>query len=173
MILLITHSSCSQRCAPAIEAVCRRPVHSCETLSDAVRHLRGTEVDLLVIDETVLNASPRTEEAVLENAGGAGIVILNFALTSAPRVAREAKAALRRVLADRERAVTAVAAALRGDIGTEVTGLMLATELALNSTNVPPELRPRLQVITKLARHLASKLSSASDLGARQHCATV
>jgi hypothetical protein len=122
----------------------------------AMAQLRQAEYALIVTEESLAAANPEATDLLYSNATATPVLEINFALTSAARVARQVRAALVRRAQDRARAERAAAAQLQGELNAALTGLLLESELALRSAT--SEQQPRLRHLVALAAGLRNRL---------------
>jgi hypothetical protein len=118
----------------------------------AVRH---REFTLVLLDETLAIADPQTTERLYQ-ASTAPLLEVNFAISGAPRIVRQARAALVRRSRDFAQAHTAAAALLHSELNQTLSGLLLESELALRQAT--PEQAPKLQELVQLAGSLRDRL---------------
>jgi hypothetical protein len=97
-------------------------------------------------------------DSLLNNLGFAVPVYVNLAVSNADRVARELRLALRRNRESRLIAVRAAESQLRSEIRDAVTGIMLSTELAMRTPEMPSEALEKLTSVCQLASSIRSRL---------------
>jgi hypothetical protein len=115
------------------------------------------QADVLVIDELLLG-DPCMEE-LTECARAAAPIFINFAICGRERLIREVQMAVQRRHHDRLLAREAAQAALGNEIKGDITGILLAAQLALEHLELPPEAREKLQQILELALGLESRFA--------------
>src|SRR5204863_6960722 len=131
MILLITPSARAQDCAKALHEATGETTQVADTLRQALAHLRAQEFSAVVIDQSFLETEPDESETVLEHIGAAIPVHVNFGINSTDRVVRELRAALHRRKKEVLRARQDAQQALRNELKSTVTALLLSCEIAL------------------------------------------
>ena len=158
MILLVTTSSRAKECAAAVEQGTGHKTHLASSVPQAVSKLEAADYEGLAIDQSVLESDFRALDTLLNHCGIAMPLHVNLALHSTERVVREIQAALRR--AEKERLVAAHAAGqvLRSQLRSEVTGILLNSELALRQSSLPPEVAEKLKSVRELAEKMRSQL---------------
>jgi Flp pilus assembly protein TadB len=103
---------------------------------------------------------PAAAEAIWEYAGLAIPLQINFALSGAARLTREIRAALHRREREQTLARRAAAAAIETELKSTVAGLLLHSQLALTSSELPPPVADKLRVLADLAGSLRQQLSA-------------
>lgn len=160
MILLVTISSRAKECAAALESSSRQKVAVADSVSRALAKLQLAEYDALIIDESLVEIDDSAVDALLNHAGMAMPIYINLGLHRTERVVREVGAGLMRKYAERvgakRSAVTELQCQLRGDL----TGILLASELALRESSIPPRVADRINSVHKLAEQIRSRLEA-------------
>ncbi len=158
MILLVTSSRLGAESAACLEGALKETV----TVADSVRRagllLREGEYSAVVLDEPLAESEPEGVESLLLHTGAAVPVYVNLAVSSAARVAREVRYALRRFQEARLIALRAAESLLRSEIRDAVTGILLGTQLALQTPELPDEAEAKLRSIGVLAAQIRSRL---------------
>ncbi len=155
-ILLIAPESVAPPIAEALRHDLRAEVETTPSRRSALATLRRNEFALILIDESLATADSASADLLYQSAGGALIVELNLALSSAARVVRQARAALARRTQDLARAQAAAAATLHSELNTTLSGVLLESQLALREAT--PEQAPRLRHLVQLASELRDRL---------------
>ena len=101
------------------------------SVPQAVTRLRNAEYEALAIDQSLLEADFRALDTLLNHAGTAMPIYVNLSLHSSERVVRETQVALRRAEKEKRMALRIVERDLRNQLRSEVTGILLTSELAL------------------------------------------
>lgn len=156
MIVVITAWAGASECMAAMaHATGERPQLLAEL--DDLRESDIALADVVVIDELLLG-DPRLEEFT-QCARAATPVFINFAICGRERLMREVQMAVQRRHHDRLLALEAAESSLRSEVKSNITGILLAAQLALEHLELPPEAREKLQQISKLALGLESRLA--------------
>lgn len=159
MILLVTTSSRAKECASALEQGARQKIEVANSVSRALQKLQAREYSALVLDESLVEIDDSAVDALLNHAGMAMPIYINLGLHRTERVVREVQAGLARKHAEqigaRRSAVTELQSQLRGDL----TGILLASELALRDTSLPPGIAERIHSVQRLAEQIRSRLA--------------
>ena len=160
MILLITAAPKARDSLTALEEGTGERVQLETTLSAATRDLREQEYSAIVLDEFLLESDATEAEVVLDAAGAAIPVFLNFAISGAERMVRDVRAALRR--RERERAIAHQEAesTLRSHLNEALTGILLSSQLALNVPALPQAAEAKMRNVYQLAMNMRSSLDS-------------
>ena len=158
MLLVITPSAKARGCAQAIQQVTSEETHVAATSSQALARLRAQEYVAVLIDQAFLETEPVESDMVLENIGTAVAVHVNFAINGMDRVARELRSALHR----HQKAVQSVRQeaqrALRNELNSTITALLLSCEMALQIPNLLSEVESRMSTVRELAQEIRLKL---------------
>ncbi len=162
MILLITSSSKAQQCAAALEQGTGEHTQHTPTLKAAVKALRDREFDAVVIEQTLVDADPGDAEVVLAESGAAIPVVVNFALSNSERLVADVRTALRRRERERAQACREAEAALRSELSEAVTGILLSSQLALATPEVPSAAQVRMRSVYQLAMSMRARLEPAN-----------
>lgn len=158
MILLVTLSNRRAQCGAALEEVVGESVEVCETVRKAASMLRNNEYSAVVLDDPMVEVEADALESLLNNLGFAVPVYVNLAVSNADRVARELRLALRRNRESRMIAVRAAESQLRSEIRDAVTGILLSTELAMRTPEMPIDALDKLTSVCQLASNIRSRL---------------
>jgi signal transduction histidine kinase len=162
MILLVTASSRAKECAAALETSARQKVDVAHSVSRALAKLQQTEYDALVVDESLVEIDDGAVNALLNHAGMAMPIYINLGLHRTERLVREVIAGLMRKHAEhlgaRRSAITELQSQLRGDL----TGILLASELALRESSIPPRVADRINSVHRLAEQIRTRLEVAA-----------
>ncbi len=162
MILLITSSSRAQQCAMALEQGTGERTHVSGSLKTAIKALRDRQFAAVVIEQALVDADPGDAEVVLAETGAAIPVLVNFALSNSDRLVSEVRAALRRRERERSQASREAEAALRSELSEAVTGILLSSQLALATPEVPAAAQVRIRNVYQLAMSMRARLEPAN-----------
>jgi hypothetical protein len=158
MILLVTASSRAKECAATLETSARQKVDLAHSVTRALVKLQQAEYDALVIDESLIEIDDTAVNALLNHAGMAMPIYINLGLHRTERLVREVIAGLMRKHAERlgakRSAITELQSQLRGDL----TGILLASELALRESSIPPRVADRINSVHRLAEQIRTRL---------------
>jgi hypothetical protein len=161
MLLVITPSAKARGCAQAIQQVTSEETHVAATLSQALAQLRAQEFVAVLIDQAFLETEPVESDMVLEHIGTAIPVHVNFAISGMDRIVRELRAALRRhkkeVLVVRQEAQQA----LRNELKSTVTALLLSCEMALRAPDLQSAAEAKMRTVYELAQEVRAKLDGS------------
>jgi len=158
MILLATTSLRGKECAAALECGTGHKTHVAGSVPQAVARMQAAEYELLAIDQTLLETDLRALDTLLNRCGMAMPVYVNLTLHSSERIVREVQVALRRTSAERLAAERAAANILRNELRSEVTGILLNSELVLRQLGLSPEITQKINSMRELAEKMRSRL---------------
>lgn len=159
MILLISSKPEVMQCAPVLSRELGERVECADTLHMAATKLREQACELLVVDQLLLETQTKAIEALLAHAVPAVPLFFNPAITGTRRLALEAHAALRCRNHAWRSALAQALSVVRNEMRSDVTGILLSSQLALDSRTVPEALLANLKSVCLLAEDLSRKLA--------------
>jgi hypothetical protein len=162
MILLVTSSNRRGECGQALEQSVGETVEVCETVRKAASMLRSNEYSAVILDDPMVEVDGDALESLLNNMGLAVPVYVNLAISNADRITRELRLAMRRNRESRLIAIRAAESQLRSEIRDAVTGILLSTELAMRTPEMPPEAVEKLTAVCQLASSIRSRLENVN-----------
>jgi hypothetical protein len=162
MILLVTSSYRRAECGVALEQTTGESVEVCETVRKATSMLRNNEYSSVVLDDPMVESEGDALDSLLNQLGLAVPVYVNLAVSNAERIARELRLALRRNRESRMIAVRAAESQLRSEIRDAVTGILLSTQLAMRTPELPPDAAEKLASVCQLANNIRARLESVN-----------
>ena len=118
----------------------------------------GGEFDALAIDQTLLEADFRALDTLLNHVGLATSLYVNLGLHSCERVVREAQVALRRAEKSRGIAMRLAERLLRNELRSEITGILLTSELALRHGAIPEEVAAKIHLVQDMVQKMRARL---------------
>src|SRR5690242_3220489 len=151
MILLITPSAKAQECISALQESTNESVQVAGSFRQAAILLRAQEYTALVLDQSLLDAEPDESEVMLEHAGTAIPVYVNFAISATQRVVRDLRAALLRRKKEVAVARKAAEESLRNALKGNVTAMLLSCEIALQNSGLPSPAEAKLKAVYEQA----------------------
>jgi len=158
MILLVTSNDRRVECGVVLERAVGESVEVCESVRKAAARLRNNEYSAVIMDDPMVEADGEALESLLNNLGLAIPVYVNLAVSNADRIARELRVAQRRNRESRMIAVRAAESQLRSEIRDAVTGILLSTELAMTTPDMPMDALEKLTSVCQLASNIRSRL---------------
>jgi len=159
MILMIWNSERAKECARSIEHAMQEAVQVAFSLHQGMERLRSGEYSAVVIDQWITEAEPEPANVVFDHLGMAVPVFVNFGISGEERVLRELRAALTRRRLETVLARHSARQALRDEMKDDVTVLLLSCGVALKDADLSDSVRPRLEKIEALAKHIREKLA--------------
>lgn len=161
MILLISPYKTSQDCAALIERSTHDTVKVVDSLRLAHASLRTHEFNAVVADENLLECSPGSADTLVGRMGAAVPVFVDMACLRIERVASMVCTACRRRDMEYKIARELAVAELRSEFKSDVTGLLLSSELALKSPNLTSAATEKLAGVLEIARRMKSRLDGS------------
>ncbi|MFZ0313550.1 MAG: hypothetical protein WAL85_12660 [Candidatus Korobacteraceae bacterium] len=161
MILLVTTSSRARECAAALEQGTGHKTHVANSVPQAVTKMQAAEYDGLAIDQSLLESDFRALDTLLNRCGIAIPLYVNLALHSNERVVREVQVALRRAEKEKLMATRTAEQVLRSQLRSQVTGILLNSELALRQKSISVEVAEKLRSVRELAEKMRAQLQIA------------
>jgi hypothetical protein len=152
-VLLIVPEAAADSVAAALRRELDATVDAAPNTRTAIAALRRDTFDLVLLDEAFAAADPEAEKLYLT---AAPLLEINFALSGAPRIVRQVRAALTRRARDLELAQVTATGQLCSELNHTLAGLLLESELALQQAS--PAQVARLQMVVQLAGGLRSQL---------------
>ena len=162
MILLVTSNHRRMECGVALEQTIGESVEVCETVRKATSMLRNNEYSSVVLDDPMIEAEGDALDSLLNQLGLAVPVYVNLAVSNADRVARELRLALRRSREARLIAIRAAESQLRSEIRDAVTGILLSTQLAMRTPELPSDAVEKLASVCQLASNIRARLENVN-----------
>jgi len=161
VILFLSMSSRAKDCAIALERGTGHQTCLASTTPQALAKLEGAEFEAMVIDQAMLESDPRATDTLLNHSGVALPVYVNLALYGTERLVREVQVALRRAESERALARRSAKDQLSHQLRSQLTGILLNSELALQQTSIPPEVASRIRSVHELAQKMTAQLGIA------------
>jgi len=158
MILLVTTSSRGRDYAAAVESGTGQTTRLAGSVPQALAGLQAGDYELLAIDQSLLDTDFRALDTLLNRCGTAMPVYVNLALHSSDRIVRELQVALRRTQEEKLLAERVAGRILRNELRSEITGILLNSELALQQRGLAPEIADKLSSVRELAEKMRSRL---------------
>jgi hypothetical protein len=162
MILLVTSSNRRNECGAALEQAAGESVEVCESVRKAASMLRNNEYSSVVLDDPMVETEGDGLDSLLNHLGLAVPVYVNLAVSNAGRIARELRLALRRHRESRMIAIRAAESLLRSEIRDAVTGILLSTQLAMRTPEMPTDAMEKLTSVCQLANNIRTRLESVN-----------
>ncbi len=165
MILLVTSTARAGECAAALHNATGEEVAIAETLARATALLRAEDYRAVVLDLHLMETEPDESRTTIEHLGTAIPVQVNLAICSMERLVREVQAGVQRRQREEVKARRAALGKLQSELNSTVTALLLSSELALQTPDLPSVASERLQSIHELVKKLRWQLGSAETTG--------
>jgi len=159
MILLISSHPEVEQCAPVLSRELGERVECAASSRAAAAKLREQPYQVLLVDQRFLEMQASAIEGLVSRAPEAVPVFFNPAVTAPPRLVLEARAALRRQESNRRSAQQSALGVLHNELRSDVTGILLSSQLALDTTMLPEALAANLRSVYTLAERMSKKLA--------------
>ena len=166
MILLITPSARASECAAALYETTGQEVVVTESTARATLLLRADPYEAVVLDQYLLEAEPHGWETMLGHMGTAIPMQVNLAITGKERLVREVRAAVERRHREEAAARRGATELLQCELNGTMTALLLSSELALQTKDLPQAAVERMQSVHQLVMELRRQLEGG---GAKEH----
>jgi hypothetical protein len=147
-------------CAAAVKDTTGHETDWAENLQQALANLRKQTYSTIILDQFLLENEPAESDQLLEHAGTALPLYLNFAVSSMERLIREVRSALRRRMREESQARLSAAQQLRSEMSESLTAVLLSCELAMAVPNVPGAAAEKIVAVDNLAREMRMKLGA-------------
>jgi len=161
MILLVTSTARAGECAAALHNATGEEVAIAESLARATALLRAEDYRAVVLDQHLVETEPDESGTTIEHLGSAIPVQVNLAISGMERLVREVRVAVQRRQREEGKARRAALGKLHSELNSIVTALLLSSELAMETPDLPPAACDKLQAIHELVNKLRWQLGSA------------
>jgi hypothetical protein len=161
MILFISPYQNALDCAELIERSTREPVKIVNSIRLALAALHVHEFTTVVADENLLECSPGSADTLVQRMGAAMPVFVDMACLRSERVAKMVDTAYRRRGIEGKIARQQAASELRSELKGEVTGLLLSSEMAIKTPDLPASAAERLVSILDIAKRIKERLDNS------------
>jgi hypothetical protein len=158
MNLLVSKSPRSDECVAAIEEATQVRTTLCGDVARAKSLVRSGEFTAVIFDQA--NLDPTVPEEILRTAGLAIPVFVNSALMAPARITAEVRSAMARVEREKRLAIRQAEASMRNDLKGEITGILIAAELALETHDMPLFVEEKLRDIEQLASRMRGRFET-------------
>ena len=162
MVLLISAAKNATDCAAAIERDLGENVELISAISQSAAKLRSADHVAIIIDQSLVDASPNATDGLWKHAGTAIPLVINFAISGVDRIVRDVRCALARRRQEQLFAARAAQAALRNELAGAVSGILLSSELALAQPAIPASIADKLRSVHELALQIQTRLGTTA-----------
>ncbi len=158
MILFLSPYQNAPDCAAQIERLTHEQVKVVDSIRLALASLRSHEFTAVVADENLIECTPGSADSLVQRMGAAIPVFVDMACLRMERVAKLVAAACKRREAEYKIAREQAAAELRSELKSEVTGLLISSELVLKTPGHSTETSEKLEGILEIAKRMKVRL---------------
>lgn len=159
MILLISPYQNATECAAQIERALQEDVKTVNTLRLAIAALRSQDFSLLIADENLIESEPGSSDKLMQRLETAAPVIIDMACLRPDKIASLALATRKRQALEFQLAHDRALNELRSEMKSELTGLLISSEMALKSAGLPTFASEKLNLVLEIARRMQSRLN--------------
>ena len=159
MILLVSSEPAVQESAPVLSRELGERVECAKSVRTSAARMREKAFDLLLLDDEILDVNGSGVEGLLAHAGGAVPLFFNPAITATSRLVLEARSAQRRRDHDRKAAAESALCTLRNELRSDVTAILLSSQLALKAPGLPEACAANLKAVCELAERVSRRLA--------------
>jgi hypothetical protein len=159
MILLLSPYQNAQECAAQIQRATRDKVQIVNTIRLAMSAVRGQPFSMVIADENLIESTPGSSDALLQRMETSVPMIVDMACLRPEKVAKLADAALKRRELEFDNARKQAIEELRSAMKSDLTGLLISSELALKSQKLPSATADKLLAVLEIARRMQTRLS--------------
>lgn len=163
MILLLSPYQNASEYAAQIERATKDTVTIVNTVRLAMSALRSHEYAMVIADENLLESAPGTADSLVQRMETAAPLIADLACLRPEKVAKLAFAAQRRLSLELRKLREKALADLRSEIKSEITGLLMTSELALKTAGLPPSAIEKLNRVMEIAQRMQLRFSPGQD----------
>lgn len=160
MLLLISGCGKSKECAEALARATGYVVDVAESIQRATLQVRKREYLAIIADQWLAENDPEGWESFFKQAGMALPIYVNLAITGQGRLVRQVQHALQRQEQARMLAMKSAESLLRAELREAITGILLASELALKSEELPASAEQKIQSVYGTALKLRSRFET-------------
>jgi len=162
MILLLTPYKNAPECAAAIQRATQEKVKTVSNMKLALAALRSQEFSMVVADENLLESEPGSLDSLIQRMEMASPLIVDLACNRPEKIGKLVTAADKRRKLElqlaRQKALSDVSSELKSD----VTGLLLSSELALKSAGLSHSAAENLAQVVEITNRMKVRLSKTS-----------
>ena len=155
-ILVIGPEAASRGIAEALRRTLGVVVSWASNRRGGLSTLRREPFALVLLDSGLAAADPEGTELLLQNAGEAPLLEIDFATAPGEHVVERARIALQRRAQDERRARERATADLAAELRSMLSGLLLESQLALREAR--PDQAPKLRHLVQMAGDLRDRL---------------
>jgi hypothetical protein len=160
MILLLSPYETAPECARLIERETNNTVKLVNTTKLALAALRARSFDMVVADENLLESAPESSDSLLQRMESATPFFIDMAVMRPQKVARLVALTSKRRELEFEMARERALVELRGELKSDLTGLLICSELALDAAGVTMPVAEKLNAVLEIARRMQSRLDA-------------
>ncbi len=160
MILLLSPYQNALECAAEVERVTRDKVQIVNTTRLAISALRSQPFSMVIADENLLESSPGSSDVLLQRMETSVPLVLDLVCLRPEKVGKVAVATLNRRKLEFEIARKQAMEELRSEMKSDITGLLISSELALKSEKLPTRTSDKLNAVVEIAKRMRMRLTA-------------
>lgn len=159
MILLLSPYQNILECAAQIERATQENVKTVNTLRLALAALREQEFSMVVADENLLESTPGSVDSLMQRMEMATPIVIDLACHRLEKVAKLVLRMARRRELETEFLRKQAREELRSELKSDVTGLLLSSEIVLKNSNLPQPAADRITAVVEIAKRMKTLLA--------------
>jgi len=158
MILLLSPYQNAPECAAQIERATQDKVKIVNTFRLAMAALRAQEFDMVVADESLLESAPGSLDSLVQRMESATPFVLDLACLRPEKIATLVQMTRKRRELEFEMARERALAEVRSELKSDLTGLLISSELALKADGLSLPITEKLNLVLEIAKRMHSRL---------------
>jgi hypothetical protein len=160
MILFVSPYQNAPDCAELIQHSTREQVKIVNSIRLALAALRTGEFTAVVADENLLECSPGSGDSLLQRMGSGIPVFVDMACLRVERVAKLVGVAFKRREVVWKFAREQAICELKNELKSDLTGLLLSSEMAVKVTSLPPAAAEKVLAVLEIAKRIRERLNA-------------
>ncbi len=162
MILLLSPYNNAPECAAQIQHATQDKVKTVNSTKQALAALRSQEFSIVVADENLLESEPGSLDALVQRMEMAAPLVVDLACNRPEKVGKLVALADKRRKLEFQLARQKALNDLRSEFKSDVTGLLLSSEMALKTAGLSNSAAERLTQVVEIVNRMKIRLSKPS-----------
>jgi len=160
MILLLSPYQNALECAAQIERATQQKVKTIDTVPQALAAVREHEFTMVVADENLLESSPGSVNSMMQRMEMATPIVIDLACQRPEKIAKLVLRTAQRRERETEFLRKQAREELRSEFKSDVTGLLLSSEMVLKNSSLPQPAADRITAVVEIAKRMKARLAS-------------